>query len=139
MKLLFEKQQTFANLWLELMLGNYTRNRSINPWPTVFIRNGISIHRKVDSHLDKIRPVASKKWFCPILNGQKQIAKLRAYIKQLDRRKMTASVLMAFFLIATLRSKHWAASNTFVFVKNCDRLSLKKVFNVRVKRENLMG
>ena len=67
-KLLSESLQTYANLLLELMPVNYTPTRCANPCPPVFIRNGISIQKPVDSHLDKTRPVALKIWSCLIFN-----------------------------------------------------------------------
>ena len=45
MKLLFENQQTYANLLLELTLANYTPTRCVNQCPPVFIRVGISIQK----------------------------------------------------------------------------------------------
>ena len=66
---------------------------------------------------------------------QDQIATSRASIQQADKRKLTASVLTDFVLIATLFSKHWTAFTIFIPVKKCDRLASKRVFNVAVKRE----
>ena len=80
-----------------------------------------------------------KIWASPIFNEQEQIAKLRASIQQADSRKMTASVLIDFVVIATLCSKQWATFTSFVPVKKFDHLSLKKVFNVVVKRESWMN
>ena len=42
---------------------------------------------------------------------------------------------MVFVLIATVSSKQWVALTTFVPVKKFGRLSLKRLFNVVVKRE----
>ena len=53
MKLLFENLQTSANLLLGLMPANYIPTRCVNPCLPVFIRVGISIQKRVDSHLDK--------------------------------------------------------------------------------------
>ena len=55
-ELLFESLQTYANLLLELMPANYTPTRCANPCPPVFIRVGISIQKRVDSHLDQQDP-----------------------------------------------------------------------------------
>ena len=123
MKLLSESLQTYANLLLELMPANYTPTRCANPCPPVFIRFGISIQTPVDSHLDKTRPVALKIWSCFIFNVQDLIVKLRASTLQADRRKLIASVLMGFVLIATLCLKQWDAFTTFVPVKNCAHLT----------------
>ena len=62
MKLLFEALQTFPNLLLGLMPANCIPIRFVNPCLPVFIRVGISIQKRVDSHLDKTRPAALKIW-----------------------------------------------------------------------------
>ena len=97
MKLLFESLQTCANLLLELMPANYIHTRCVNPCPLVFIRVGISIQIRVDSHLDKTRPETLRLWSCSISNKQDQNVKLKASLQQADRRKLTASKLMGFF------------------------------------------
>ena len=53
-------------------------------------------------------------------------------------KKLIASVLMGFVLIATLYSKPLVASTTSVLVKSCVPLSLKKIFNVVARRESSM-
>ena len=70
-----------------------------------------------------------------ISNEQDQNVKLKASLQQADRRKLIASVLMGFVLIATLRLKLWVAFTTSVPVKSCVLLSLKKIFNVVARRE----
>ena len=55
MKLLFESLQTFANLLLGLMPANYIPIRCVNPRLPAFMRVGIWIQKRVDSHLDKTR------------------------------------------------------------------------------------
>ena len=114
MKLLIESLGTYANLLLKLMPANYILTRCVNPCPPVFTRVGISIQKRVDSHLDKTRPAALKIWSCPISNEQDLIVKLRGSTLQADRRKLTASVLMGFVLIATLYLKPWVAFTTSV-------------------------
>ena len=121
------------------MPTNYTPTQCANPCPPVFIRVGISIQKPVDSHLDKTKPVALKIWSCLIFNEQDLIVKLRASTLQADRRKLIASVLMGFVLIATLCLKQWDAFNTFVPVKSCAHLSLKKISNEAVGEENSMN
>ena len=138
-KLLSESLQFYANLLLELMPANFTPTRCANPCPPVFIRVGISIQKPVYSHLDKTGPVALKIWSCLIFNAQDLIAKLRASTLQADRRKLIASVLMGFFLIAKLCLKQWVAFNTFVPVRSCAHLSMKKTSNVAVGEENSMN
>ena len=53
LKLLFENLQTYVNIMLELISANYIPTRCVNPCPPVFIRVGISIQKRVDSHLEK--------------------------------------------------------------------------------------
>ena len=111
------------------------------PMPTgrpVFISVGISIQKRIDSYLDKIKHPALKLWSCFISNDEDQNVKLKASLQQADRRKMTASVLMGFVLIATLCLKPWVAFTTSVPVKSCVLLSLKRIFNVVAKRESSM-
>ena len=54
------------------------------------------------------------------------------------QKKLTASVLMGFVLIATLCLKPWVAFTTSAPVKSCVHLSLKKIFNVVARRESSM-
>ena len=138
MKLLSESLQTYANLLLELMPANYTPTRCANSCPPVFIRVGISIQKPVDSHLDKTRPVALKLWSCLSFNVQDLIVKLSASTLQADRKKLIASVLMGFAFIATLCLKQWDAFTTFVPVKSCAHLSLKKI-SIEAVEENSMN
>ena len=77
-KILFENQQTDANLLLGLTLANFTPTRCVNPCRPVFARVGISIQKRVDSYLDKTRPAYSKIWWCLICNEQDQNVKLKA-------------------------------------------------------------
>ena len=102
MKLLFASQETYANLLLGLTLANYTSSRYVNPCRSVFIRVGNPIQKGVDSYLDKTRPAALKIRSCPFSNERDQNVKFKASLQQADRRKLTASVLMVFALIATL-------------------------------------
>ena len=136
MKLSSESLQTYANLLLVLMPANYTPTRCVNSCPPVFIHNGISIQKAVDSHLDKTRPVALKIWSCLIFNVQDLIVKLRASRLQAEKRKMIASVLIGFVLIAILCLEQSVAFITFVPVKSCVHLSLKKLPNVAVGGKN---
>ena len=138
MKLFFENHQIYANLLLGLTLANHTLTRCVNPCRPVFIRVGIWTQKRVDSYLDKTRPAALKIWSCLISNEQDQNVKLKASLQQADRKKLTASVLMGFVLIATLCLKPWVAFTTFVPVKSCVLLSLKRIFNVVAKRESSM-
>ena len=139
MKLLFENQQTYANLLLGLTLANYSPVRCVNPCRPVFIPAGIWIQKRIDSLIDKTRPAALKIWSCLISKEQGQNVKLKASLQQTDRKKLTALVLMGYVLIATLCLKQWVAIITFVPVKSCAHLSLKKISNVAVGEENSMN
>ena len=55
---------------------------------------------------------------------------IKASLQQADRRKLTASMLMGFVLIAKLCLKPWVAFTTSVPAKSCVLLSLKRRFNV---------
>ena len=122
-----------------LMPANSTPTRLVNPCPPVFIRVGISIQKPVDSDFDKTRPVTSKKWSCLIFTEKDLIVNLGASTLHADRKKLTASLLMGFVLTSILCLKQWVAFTTFVPVKSCVRLSLKKITNVAVRRENSMN
>ena len=52
------------------------------------------------------KPAASKIWSCPISKEQDENVKLKASLQRADRRKLTASVLIGFVLIATLCLNH---------------------------------
>ena len=71
-------------------------------------------------------------------NVQDLIVKLRASTVQADRRKLTASVLIDFVLIATLCLKPLVAFSTSVPVKSCVFFSLKRIFNVVARGESSM-
>ena len=137
-KLLFEKLQTYANLLLGLMPANYIPTRCVNPCLPVFIRLGISIQKRVDSHLDKARPASLIKWSCPISNEQDQNVTLKVTLRQADKRKLTVSMLMGFVLIATLYLKPWVAFTTSVSVRSCVPLTLERIFNAVARRETSM-
>ena len=138
MKLLSGSLQLYASLLLGLTLANYIPTRCVNPCLPVLIRIGIWTQKRVNSHLDKTRPVALKIWSCLIFDEQDLIVKLRAFTLQADRRKLTAWVLMRFVPIAILCLKQWVAFTTFVTVKSSAHLSLKKISNVAVGKENSM-
>ena len=138
MKLLFESQQTFANLSLGLMLANYTPTRCVNPWRPVFRRVWVSIQIRVDSYLDKTRPAALKLWSCLFSNEQDQNVKLEPSLQQAGRKKLTALMLTGFVLISTLCLKPWVVFTTSVSVKSCVLLSLKRILNVVARRETSM-
>ena len=90
MKLLFEGLQTFAYLMLGLMPANYNPIRCVNPCTLFFICVGISNQKGVVPHFDKTRPAALRIWSCPVSNEQDQNVKLKAFLQQADRSKLTA-------------------------------------------------
>ena len=106
------------------------------PMPT-----GLYTHWNFDSEMSRFTPRQNKTCSFEIMvmffsNQQDQNVKLKASLQQADRRKLTASMLMSFVLIATLCFKPWAAFTTSVPVKSCVHLSLKKIFNVVARRES---
>ena len=123
---------------LGLTLANYNPTQWVNPCRPVFIRVGTSIHKRIDSYLDKTKRRASKKRSCFFSNEQEQNVKLKACTLQADIRKLTASVLTGFNPFATLCLKPWVAFTTYVPVKSCVLLSLKKIFTVVARRESSM-
>ena len=121
------------------MPANYTPTRYENPSSPVFIRVGISIQKPVDSHLDETRPVALKIRSCLFFNVHDLIVKLRTSTLQADKRKLIASVLMGFVLIATLCLKQWDAFTISVPVKSYANLSVTKISNEAVGEDNSMN
>ena len=72
-------------------------------------------------------------------NEQDLTVKMRDSTLQAVRRKMNASVVMGFVVIAILCFRQCLASNTFVPVKNCVHLSPKKTSNVEVRKGRSMN
>ena len=130
------KSPNICKSMLGLTLANFIPTRCVNPCLPVFIRIGIWTQKRVDSHLDKTGPVALKIWSCFIFNEQDLIVKLRASTVQADRRKMTSLALMGFVPIPILCLKQWVVFITFVPVKSSTHLSVKKISNVAVGKEN---
>ena len=107
-KLLFESLQTYANLLLGLMPANFIFTRCVKPcWPD-FKLVGISVQKPVDSQLDKTRPVTLKTWSYPNFKEHDLIKKLRASTLQADRRKLTASVLVRWWVLLSLQYCVWS-------------------------------
>ena len=125
MKVFFDSLQLYASQLWGLMPANYNPSRFVNQCPPVNIRSGISMHRHLDSHPDKTRHVALEMRSCPVFKEQDKIAELRPSIQQVDRRKLTASVLIVLIFLVTLCSKLWATFNAFVPARNFVCLSLK--------------
>ena len=94
------------------------------------------IQRPADLYHDRTRPAALKIWSSLHFNEQDHNVKLKASIQQADRRKLTASVLMGFALIATLSLKLSDAFITFAPDRKYVPLSLKKISKAVLKREN---
>ena len=82
---LFECLQAYANLLLGLMPANYIPTRCVNPCLPVFIPVGIWTQKRRNSHLDKTKPAALKKWSCPISNEQDQNVKLKGFLQKAER------------------------------------------------------
>ena len=78
-----------------------------------FIRVRISILRQVFSHLGNTSPTALKKRSCLIFEEQDEKVKLKAFIQQTNKWKLTALVLVVFVLFALLCWKPKVASTIF--------------------------
>ena len=117
------------------MPANYIPTRCVNPCRPVFKSVGIWTQKRVNLHLNKTRPAALKLWSCLISNEQDQNVKLKASLQQADRKKLTASVLMGFVLIATLCLKLWVDFITSVPVKSCVPLTKEDIHRGSKKRE----
>ena len=92
-----QKVQTYANLLLGLMPANYIPTRCVNPCLPLFIRVGISIQKRVDSHLNKTRPAALKIWSCPISNEQDRNVKFKAFFTIGRQKKIDCFSADGFF------------------------------------------
>ena len=86
------------------MLANYIHTRCVNPCRSVFISVGILNRLRIDLRLDETSLAALKKRSYPTFNEQDHNVKLRASTLQAEK-KLTASMLMEFILIATLYKK----------------------------------
>ena len=83
-KFSFGGLHVYVNQKSGLKLANHGRTQCANLCQLVFIRGGITIHRRADSHLDRTRPVPLK------IRKQDKITKPRASIQQVDNTKLTA-------------------------------------------------
>ena len=76
-----------SNILLRRMITSYTTTQLVNPhWP-VLLPVGISIQRRVNSRLDKIRPAALKSWSSPDFQKQGQNVKLQASMQQAHKKR----------------------------------------------------
>ena len=106
-------------------------------WPDS-IRVGMLIQSRVDSHLDKARPVVLRRRSFPISKKQGQIVNLKVSIHEADWIKLTAWVLKDSIFIATLFSRLWVTFILSVSVKRYVRRSLKTATNVAIRRWSSM-
>ena len=134
MKLWYGSLQTYANLLLGLMPANFIPTRCVNPCRPVFIRVGISIQKRVDSHLNKTRPAALKIWST---NKTRMWDWKLLYNRQTEENWLL-QCWWVFVLIETLCLKPWVAFTTSVAANSCVPLSLKRIFNVVARRESSM-
>ena len=65
-------------------------------------------------------------------------SEIESFFTTSRRKKIDASVLMGFVLIATVCLKPWVALTTSVPVKSSVPLSLKRIFDVVARRESSM-
>ena len=134
----FGNRRIYAKLLTGLMLVNYIHIRCVNPCRPVFRGVGISIQKPAYSHLNKTKYTALKFLSCPFSTNNTRFLKLKASIQKADKRKMTASVLMALVRIAKLPIKPCVAFTTFFPVEKCVHHFVKRISNVAVIRESSM-
>ena len=109
------------------------------PMPTVLYTRW-----DIDSETSRFTPRQNKtrsfeKMVMSFFQRTRPDCKIESFYTTGRQKKYIASVLMGFVLIAILCLKQWVASTTFVPVKNCAHLSLKKISNVAVGEENSMN
>ena len=108
------------------------------PMPT-----GLYTRWDFDSETSRFTPQQNKArilrmWSYPVSNEQDQIVILKTSLQQADTIKLTALVLTAFVLLATLCLKLWVAFTISVFVKKYVPLLLKSIFNVVPRKDSSM-
>ena len=135
MELSFENEQFYANLSLGLFLANYSHFQYVNLCQSDSIRAGILIKRRVDAHLKRKTPVASKVRSRLIINEPGLKVSLKASIQRAGPRNWTASVLMVFVLLTTPCLKLGVVVFTVVPVRRHAHFSLIRTANVVVRRE----
>ena len=107
--------------------------RCVNPCPPVFISVGISIHKQLDSHLDKTRPLALRLWSSPLLKQQDQIAKARVSTQQADRKN---GLLQCCWIFFSLQHCVWSHELLLsVLLVSRDRPSLIEEINERGRKK----
>ena len=138
MEFLSESLQTYANLLLGLMPANYTTTRCVNPCPPVFIRVGISIQKPIESHLDRTRPVALKKWMS-YFQRTRPDCKIESFYTTSRQKKIDRFSVDGF---CSHCNTLFEAMGCFYHFCPCQELfhfSLKKLSNVAVGEENSMN
>ena len=135
-KLSFRNRRTTANRLSSLVLATLLLFDLSTYTPSLYTRWDLD-SKIMDSPLVKTKPVALKKWSRRVFNEQDHIATLRA-IQQTERKILTDSVVMDFNVFATLCLKQWVAFVSSVYVKKLVHLSLKKIFNVVVRKDSSM-
>ena len=108
------------------------------PMPT-----GLYTRWDFDSETSRFTPQQNKArilrmWSYPVSNEQDQIVMLKTSLQPADTIKLTALVLTAFVLLATLCLKLWVAFTTSVFIKKYVPLLLKSIFNVVPRKDSSM-
>ena len=104
MKLLFENQQTYANLFLGLITANTSPIRCVNPCRPVFTRVGVWSKRQLDSRLEKKRPLA-----------------LKNLVMSFFQRTRPECRLENFYTTAKHMKNGYFSVTEFVLIAHCDR------------------
>ena len=136
MKLLFESLQIYANLLLGLMPANYIPTRRVNPCLPVVIRVGISIEKRVDSHLDKTRPAALKIWSSYFQRTRPE-CEIERFFTTGRQKKIDCFSVVGFCSHCNTMFEAMGCSYHFCLCQEL-RPSLKRIFNVVARRESSM-
>ena len=105
---------------------------------------GLYTRCDLNPHKDRFTPTLNKtrnfeNMVMSYFQRRRPQSKMKETIKQADRRKLTASMLLGFVLIAALCLKPWVVLTTFFLVKKRGHPSLKSLSNVVVKKERLIN
>ena len=130
----FKNRKIFANHLCVLMRVNCTPTQYVNLFHQDITRVGILIKRPTKLHRDRTRPIALRITSCPASNAGDLILKLKSSIQQVDRKKLTASVLMVLCFNATLSLKLW--DDFFIFVSV---IKLVPLSEDNIQRSNIEG
>ena len=127
----YKYMQTF--LW-GLKVASYSIFRWVISFRPVVLRSGIKIQRRVDPCRDESRPCVLKSCSGSIFKESEQNIELQLlYFRWNNFDRFSVH---GFVLIATHCLKPWSASIKFVSLNKYVDLSLKKIFNLALRKES---